>query len=163
MMVSETMVIKNSLFKNLSLRIDGGDLYGSEKLAQNSGYVTHNFRYNKFIWDVPYSTFTHEARGPGLAFLYIPRIDISNNIFNVIDKGVSLGSLFTLRIFTENFLQLLNNTIVTSNVSNTTTRGTITIDGSYRKNGIIPVPKTAVVDQGNTIINSHIRYTNNVK
>lgn len=162
MMVSEAMVIENSLFKNLSLRIDGGDIYGSEKLAQDPGYITHYFRNNRIIWDAPYSTHTHEARGPGVAFLYIPRIEISNNNFSVIDKGVSLGTLFTLRIFTENFLQLLKNTIVTSNVSNTTTKGTITIDGSYRKSSLIPKPKTIVIDQGNTKTNSDIIYTNNV-
>ncbi|WP_203287270.1 right-handed parallel beta-helix repeat-containing protein [Metabacillus sp. cB07] len=161
MMVSENMVIKDSLFKNLSLRIDGGDIYGPEKLAQDTGYVTHVFKDNKFIWDVPYSTYTHEARGPGIAFLYIPRLEVSNNIFSVIDKGTSLGSMYTLRIFTENYLKLVKNTITTSKSISSVTKGTITLDGAFRKaNSVISIPKTNYINLNNEVINSEILLTN---
>ncbi|MBM7604640.1 hypothetical protein JOC75_002643 [Metabacillus crassostreae] len=163
MMVSESMRVENSIFKNQSLRFDGGNIYGTEKLAADTGYITHYFKNNKVIWDAPYSTYTHEARGPGIAFLYIPRLEISENIFNVIDQGVPLGSLNTLRVFTEDHLNLSNNTIVTTKTSNTNTKGTITIDGAYRVSGsTLPKPKTSIFDQNNVTINSDIIYTNNV-
>ncbi|MBZ5749690.1 right-handed parallel beta-helix repeat-containing protein [Metabacillus rhizolycopersici] len=164
MMVSESMKVEDSIFKNQSFRFDGGDINGTEKLANETGYITHSFKNNKIIWDAPNSTYTHEARGPGIAFLYIPRVEIFNNIFHVIDKGISIGSLYTLRIFTENHLNLSNNTILTTKTSNTNTKGTITIEGAYRKSGsTIVIPKTTIVDQNNIKINSDIIYTNNVK
>ncbi|MBD1378848.1 right-handed parallel beta-helix repeat-containing protein [Bacillus sp. IB182487] len=164
MMVSEFMRVENSIFKNQSFRFDGGNMYGTEQLAIDTGYITHSFKNNKIIWDAPYSTYTHEARGPGIAFLYIPRLEILNNIFNVIDQGISLGSLYTLRIFTENHLNLSINTIITTKTSNTNTKGTITIEGVYRKSGsTIPIPKTTIVDQNNVKINSEIIYTDNVQ
>ncbi|HWJ80031.1 MAG TPA: right-handed parallel beta-helix repeat-containing protein [Niallia sp.] len=164
MMVSESMRVENSTFKNQSFRFDGGNIYGTEILAKDTGYITHSFKNNKMVWDASYTIATHEARGPGIAFLYIPRLEILNNIFNVIDKGISLGSLHTLRIFTENHLNLSNNTILTTKISNTNTRGLITIEGAYRKSGSrIAIPKTTIIDQNNIKINSDIIYTNNVK
>jgi len=163
MMISESMRVENSIFKNQSFRFDGGDINGTEKLAIDTGYITHSFKNNKIIWDAPYSTYTHEALGPGISFLYIPRLEIVNNTFNVIDKGISLGSLYTLRIFTENYLNLSKNTILTTKTLNTNTKGTITLEGAYRKSGsTLPKPKTTIVDQNNIIMNADIIYTNNV-
>lgn len=162
-MASESMRIENSYFNNQSFRFDGGDIYGKEKLSKDTGYTTHIFKNNKIIWDTPNSTYTHEALGPGISFIYIRRLEIFNNILNVIDKGISLGFLFTLRIFTEDHLSLTNNTILTTKTSNTNTKGSITIEGAYRKSGsILEKPKTTIIDQNNLKINSDLRYTNNV-
>lgn len=69
----------------------------------------------------------------------------------------------TLRIFTENHLNLSKNTIITTKTSSTNTRGSITIDGAYRKNGSpIPIPNTTIIDYNNIMINSDIIYTNKV-
>ncbi len=163
MMVSESMRVENSIFKNLSLRFDGGDIYGNEKLAKDTGYITHVFKNNKIVWDIPYTVLTHEARGPGVSFLSIPRIGILDNNLQVIGIGSSLGSLYTMRVFTENHLLLSNNTIVTSNTAGINTTGTIVIEGAYRKGGTtLATPKTTIVAQNNNKINSNIIFSNNV-
>ncbi|NOU70899.1 hypothetical protein GC098_05555 [Paenibacillus sp. LMG 31458] len=163
MMVSESMRVENSIFKNLSLRFDGGDIYGNEKLAKDTGYITHVFKNNKIVWDIPYTVQTHEARGPGVSFLSIPRIGILDNNLQVIGIGSSLGSLYTMRVFTENHLLLSNNTIVTSNTAGINTTGTIVIEGAYRKGGTtLATPKTTIVAQNNNKINSNIIFSNNV-
>ncbi|MDD9266520.1 right-handed parallel beta-helix repeat-containing protein [Paenibacillus sp. GCM10023248] len=163
MTVSESMLIENSTFKNQSLRIDGGGLFSSEKLAADPGYVTHAFKNNKIIWDVPFSSAVHETRGPGVSFSYIPRLEVSNNKIRVIDQGVALGQMYTLRIFTENQLTLSNNSITTANYSGTNTMGTITIEGAYRiANSVIPKPKSIIVVQNNSQVNSAIVFTSNV-
>jgi hypothetical protein len=161
-MVSESMRVENSTFKNQSFRFDGGDI-GTDKLARDTGYNTHIFKNNKIIWDAPYSLFTHEALGQGVAFLSIPRLEILNNNLEVIGQGSSLGSLYTLRVFTENYLVLSNNTIVTRNNTGINTTGTITIEGVYRKGGTtLAIPKTTIVAQNNSKVNSNIIFTNNV-
>lgn len=162
MMVSESMRVENSTFKNQSFRFDGGDI-GSDKLALDKGYSTHIFKNNKVVWDAPYSLYTHEARGQGVSFLSIPRIDIINNHLEVTGQVTSLGSIYTLRVFTENYLFLSNNTIVTKNNTGINTKGTITIEGVYRKNGTtLPIPKTLIVAENNSKINSDIIFTSNV-
>jgi hypothetical protein len=163
MMVSESMRVENSIFKNLSLRFDGGDIYGTEKLAKDTGYITHIFKGNRIIWDAPYSVFTHEARSPGVSFLYIPRLGILDNNLQITGIGSSLGILSTLRAFTENHLQLSNNTIVTTNNVGINTKGSIVVEGVYRKTGTtLTTPKTIIVANNNNSINSDIIFTNNV-
>lgn len=163
MMVSESMRVEHSLFKNLSFRFDGGNIYGTEVLALDPGYSTHTFINNKIIWDAPYSTYSHEALGPGISFLYIPRLEITKNVFHVIDKGTSLGNLYTLRIFIENHLVLKNNSIITTKSPQSNTKGTIVLEGAFRKNGSTLVkPKSTIIDTNNVKINSEIIYTNNV-
>lgn len=162
-MVSESMRVEHSTFKNQSFRFDGGDINGTESLAKDTGYVTHTFRNNKVVWDTPTTLYTHEARGQGVAFLYIPRLEIINNNLEVIGQGSSLGSLYTLRVFTENYLGLSNNTIITKNNAGINTTGTITIDGVYRIGGtVLAIPKTTIVAQNNSKINSNIIFTDNV-
>jgi hypothetical protein len=163
MMASESMRVENSIFKNQSFRFDGGNIYGTEVLAKDTGYSTHIFRNNKVIWEADYETAVHEARGPGIAFLYIPRLDIINNNLSIIGQGSSLGALYTLRVFTENYLNISNNTIVTKNATGINTIGTITIEGAYRKSGsTLPRPKTVIVAQNNNKVNSNITFTANV-
>lgn len=163
MTVSESMLIENSTFKNQSFRVDGGGIFSSEKLATDAGYITHTFKNNKIIWDVPYASAVHETRGPGVSFSYIPRLEVSNNKIRVIDQGVALGSMYNLRVFTENHLTLSNNTITTINSSGNNTKGTITIEGAYRiANSTLPKPKTIIVAQNNSQVNSNITFTNNV-
>lgn len=158
---TDTMRVENTVIKNLSLRFDGGGLSGStEVLAADNGYITHCFKNNIIIWDAPYGTAVHEARGPGISFSYIPRLKIINNAFHVLDQGVALGSMYTLRVFTENFLNLSDNIIVTTNNSGNNTKGTMTIDGAYRKNSSnLPIPDTKLINQNNEKINSEIVFT----
>ncbi|MEI4828892.1 right-handed parallel beta-helix repeat-containing protein [Bacillus sp. FJAT-53711] len=162
--VYESMRVENSLFKNISFRFDGGGMMVSpEALAKDTGYITHSFRNNKVIWDVNYGTAIHEGRGPGVSFLYIPRLGIIGNDINVIDKGVALGSMYTLRVFAENHLTLSNNTIVTVNNSGNNTKGTITVDGAFRQGGsTLAKPKTIIISQNNNKVNSDITFTSNV-
>ncbi|MEH6892583.1 hypothetical protein V7024_23570 [Bacillus sp. JJ864] len=160
MMVSESMKVENTIFKNQSFRFDGGNIYGEEKLAKDKKYSTHSFRNNQIIWDESYSLAVHEARGPGVSFIYIPRLEIIGNYLEVNGKVTSLGSQHTLRVFTENYLSISDNTIVTNNDIGINTKGTITIEGAYRRAGsILPIPKTIVVSQNNNIINSDIKFT----
>lgn len=58
-MVSESMRVEDSIFKNQSFRFDGGNINGIETLAKDPGYITHVFKNNKVFWDVPFSTYTH--------------------------------------------------------------------------------------------------------
>lgn len=163
MMVSEFMRIENSIFKNQSYRFDGGDIEGVEKLAQDKGYVTHVFRNNQVIWDESYTLAVREGRGPGVAFVYIPRLEITGNIFEVNGRINSLGSLYTLRVFVENHLNISNNTIVTNNDYGINTLGTITVEGAYRKvNSTLSIPRTTILAQNNNKINSNIIFTDNV-
>ncbi|MGF9965396.1 right-handed parallel beta-helix repeat-containing protein [Bacillus rhizoplanae] len=163
MMASESMRVENTIIKNQSFRFDGGDIYGIEKLAKDTGYTTHSFRNNQIIWDVSYGLATHEARGSGVSFIYIPRLEIAGNNLEVNGKINSLGSQHTLRVFTENYLNLSNNTIVTTNDTGISTTGTITIEGAYRKSGsTLAIPKTLIVAQNNNKINSDIIFTTNV-
>ncbi|WP_394184122.1 right-handed parallel beta-helix repeat-containing protein [Metabacillus halosaccharovorans] len=159
--ITESMRVENSVFNNLSLRFDGSGLLGADEvLAKDNGYIAHSFINNKVIWDAPYGTAVHEARGPGVSFSYIPRLNIINNIFNVIDKNVALGNMYTVRVFTENYLNLSDNTIVTTNNSGNNTKGTLTIDGAYRKNGsTLAIPKTKLIAQNNEKVNSEIVFT----
>jgi hypothetical protein len=162
-MASETMRIENSLFRNLSFRIDGGDINSAEKLANDPGYTTHFFLNNRIIWEAPYSTFTHEGRSPGVSFLYIPSLEVSGNQAQVIAKQSSLGTLQVMRIFAERRLTFSSNTIATAAASGLNTSGVITIDGAYRKTGsAIPLPRTTIIAQNNQSSPSSIAYTNNV-
>lgn len=161
--VSESMLIENSTIKNQSLRIEGGGLLSSEKLAADPGYITHIFKNNKIIWDAPYGPAVHETRGPGVSFSYIPRLEVSNNKIHVIDQGIALGSMYTLRVFTENHLTLSNNTITTINKSGNNTKGTITVESAYRiTNSTLPKPRTIIVAQNNSQVNSNIIFTNSL-
>ncbi|WP_242268054.1 right-handed parallel beta-helix repeat-containing protein [Bacillus cereus group sp. BfR-BA-01352] len=163
MMAAESMRVEKTIFKNQSFRFDGGDIYGIESLAKDKGYITHVFSRNQIIWDAPYGLAVHEARGAGVAFIYIPRIEITDNKFEVNGKGVSLGSLYTIRVFVENYLKLCDNTIITKNDSGINTTGNITIEGVYRKqNSTLPVPRTTILVQDNKKINSNITFTSNV-
>lgn len=157
-MVSESMRVEHTTFKNQSFRFDGGNINGEETLAKDEGYI---FRDNKIIWDKSYGLATHEGRGSGVSFVYIPRLEIVGNNLEVKGKGISLGLQYTLRVFAENHLVLIDNTIVTENDVGVNTTGTITIEGAYRKesNSQIPVPKTVVVSQNNKKINSDIIFT----
>ena len=104
MMASESMRVENSIFKNQSFRFDGGNIYGTEILAKDTGYVTHSFKNNQIIWDAPYGLAVHEARGPGVSFVYIPRLDDYRTIIlKLMERWTSLGSQHTLRVFTEGF------------------------------------------------------------
>lgn len=163
MMASESMRVENTIIKNQSFRFDGGDIYGIERLAKDTGYTTHIFRNNQIIWDASNALAVHEARGAGVAFVYIPRLEVTGNNFEVNGKNTSLGSLHTLRIFVENYLNVSNNTIVTMNDIGINTTGTITIEGAYRKSGsTLAIPKTLIVAQNNSKINSDIIFTKNV-
>ncbi|MGD7009436.1 right-handed parallel beta-helix repeat-containing protein [Metabacillus sp. 84] len=163
MMASRSMRVQNSTFRNQSFRFDGGDIYGSEILAEETGYVTHKFSNNTIIWDASYGTAVHEARGPGVAFLYIPRLEVTDNNLRVVGKNVSLGAMHSLRVYAENYLVLSNNTIVTKNDIGISTKGTITIESAYRKSGSsLPKPRTIIVAQNNNSINSEIVFTKNL-
>ena len=162
-MVSESMIVEKSVFKNQSFRFDGGDIYGTEKLSKDPGFSTHIFRNNKIIWDVPYGVYTHEARGPGVSFIYISRLDVIKNNIEVTDKNVALGTLSSLRVFAEKYLNVSNNTISTINTSGNSTKGAITIEGAYRSAGtLLPRPRTTIIFHNNNQINSNITFTNDV-
>lgn len=163
MMAAEFMRVENNIFINQSFRFDGGDIYGNENLAKDTGYPTHSFRNNRIVWEKPYSLAVHEARGPGVSFIYIPRLEVMNNNIEVNGKVTSLGSQYTLRVFTENYLNVSNNNIVTNNEIGINTMGTIVIEGAYRKkDSVLPTPKTTIISQGNNSVNSNIIFTNNV-
>lgn len=154
MIARESMRIENCTFKNLSFRFDGGGLLSTplNQTGLDSGYTTHFFRNNKIIWDaVSAIPANHEARGQGVGFLYIPRLEVSGNIIDVKGKA-NLGSLFNLRVYAEKYLKLTNNSIVTTRDAGvTTTSGSITIDYAYRADATAnPRPKTLFISDNNS-------------
>jgi hypothetical protein len=166
MVATESMVVENTLFKNLSFRFDGGGLLGStDKAAPDPGYSSHIFKNNKIIWDVSTAVpANHEARGQGVGFIYIPRLDVIDNNIVVKGQGASLGSLFNLRVFAENYLNVSNNTINTTNDTGISTTGQIFVDWAYRANATVnPRPKTTMIAQNNRSIgSSSIVYSSNL-
>lgn len=163
---TDSMIVENSLFKNLSFRFDGGGFFGGlDKPVSDSGYTSHVFKNNKIVWDassaVPAS---HENRGQGVGLFYMTRLDVINNSVNVLGQGTSLGSLFNLRVYAEKYLNLVNNTISTTKNTGISTTGTITVDYAYRLNSVAnPRPKTLLVSQNNNNdANSNITFTANL-
>lgn len=158
---TEQMRIERNTFKDHSFRIVGGD-YFNNILAVDKGYITHYFKNNKIIWTRSSTTYVHELSGPGIGIGLIPRVEVSNNRLEIIDQNVSLGSLYNMRIFVENHLTFLNNTIVTIKTSGSNTNGTITLDYAYRSGTSVSRPKTTIISQNNTGINSDILFTANL-
>lgn len=151
MVASESMRVENNTFKNHSFRFDGGGFFsGLDKPALDSGYSSHTFKNNKIIWDSAVAVpVTFEARGHGVAFVFMPRLDLIDNHVVVKGQATSLGSLHNLRVFAENYVNMSNNTVVTTNDTGIATTGAITIDQAYRIGASTPRPKTILISQNN--------------